>query len=353
MLSKHPLEVLKERKLTKNELAEALRLAMIAELDAINLYLQIAERIEDERYRRVFEDIAREEKTHVGEFLALLKTIDEEQVRELSAGVREVEELVGLKVPNGPTRPEGDPVDTGPLAEEEWKELNRAVGEILEVGRIYRKHLPVAHVGKGVPAVPIGTGVPGLVSLTEFSSKFRISQQDLDTSRRIKTAVYLGPAQSSAYEITKMENEYLTKCLEASGGISIQMGDWGIPGRAVEDVSKAVSELLKAGNVPPFILFVSPLRYSKLVAVHERTGVMELTRVKALVKDVVPVREIPDNISLLIASNPSVLDVVVGIDWEIDFIGPENGAYVYRLRETLATRIKNKQGIVVLKEPTQ
>jgi len=51
-------------------------LTIIAELDAINLYLQLAPSIEDEKVRKVFEDVALEEKTHVGEFLAFLKNLD-------------------------------------------------------------------------------------------------------------------------------------------------------------------------------------------------------------------------------------------------------------------------------------
>jgi len=92
-MSKNPLDVPKDRKFTTEELTEALRLSIIAELDAVNLYLQFAGACGDERVRRVFEDIAREEKTHVGEFLALLKSLDAEQASQLEAGEREVEEL--------------------------------------------------------------------------------------------------------------------------------------------------------------------------------------------------------------------------------------------------------------------
>jgi rubrerythrin len=95
MLAKHPLELPQGRKLTKEEIAEALRLAIIAELDAINLYLQLARAIDDANIRKVFEDVAREEKAHVGEFLSLLKKIDREQAKELSKGEEEVKELIG------------------------------------------------------------------------------------------------------------------------------------------------------------------------------------------------------------------------------------------------------------------
>lgn len=93
MMSKNPLDVPRDRKFTAEELMEALRSSVIAELDAVNMYLQFARACSDEKVRRVFEDIAKEEKTHVGEFLALLKSLDAEQTSQLEAGEREVKEL--------------------------------------------------------------------------------------------------------------------------------------------------------------------------------------------------------------------------------------------------------------------
>jgi rubrerythrin len=66
---------------------------MIAELDAVNLYEQMAAITTEERIREVLLDIAKEEKTHVGEFLTLLLKEDEEQQRELEKGKKEVEAL--------------------------------------------------------------------------------------------------------------------------------------------------------------------------------------------------------------------------------------------------------------------
>jgi len=97
MLSKNPLEVPPGRRFSREELAQALRLAIIAELDAINLYVQLASASDDPLVRKVFMDVAKEEKTHVGEFLSLLKRIDPEQVKELEAGEEEVRELSGEK----------------------------------------------------------------------------------------------------------------------------------------------------------------------------------------------------------------------------------------------------------------
>ncbi len=94
-MAKHPLDVPKDKKLSQEEIAYALRLSIIAELDAVNLYLQLAASIDDESIKKVFLDIAKEEKTHVGEFMALLKRIDPEQASELEKGEEEVRELTG------------------------------------------------------------------------------------------------------------------------------------------------------------------------------------------------------------------------------------------------------------------
>jgi len=74
---------------------EILRAAIATELDAVNLYEQMAAMADDENIKKVFLDVAREEKTHVGEFQAMLLRTDEEQARELDAGWDEVEELIG------------------------------------------------------------------------------------------------------------------------------------------------------------------------------------------------------------------------------------------------------------------
>ncbi|MEM1659092.1 MAG: ferritin family protein [Candidatus Jordarchaeales archaeon] len=95
MLSKIPIKLDKVSKENTNR--EVLRVAMIAELDAINLYEQLAAMTEDVNLRKLLLDVAKEEKTHFGEFQALLLRLDGEQVKELEEGRKEVDELIGKK----------------------------------------------------------------------------------------------------------------------------------------------------------------------------------------------------------------------------------------------------------------
>ncbi len=93
MLSKIPINL---EKIGKKDIdAEILRTAIIAELDAINLYEQMAALTEDKNLKEILLDVAKEEKTHVGEFQTLLLNRDKQHAEELESGKEEVKEEVG------------------------------------------------------------------------------------------------------------------------------------------------------------------------------------------------------------------------------------------------------------------
>ena len=93
MLSQMPVDFSKVPKESLNK--EILRVAIIAELDAINLYDQLAAITDDADLKKVLLDIAREEKTHVGEFQTILLRLDAEQVAEMEHAKEEIKELIG------------------------------------------------------------------------------------------------------------------------------------------------------------------------------------------------------------------------------------------------------------------
>ncbi|WP_292485435.1 ferritin family protein [Methanohalobium sp.] len=90
MLSKIPIDLNKVQ--LENKDKEILRAAIIAELDAINLYEEMADLTDNDEIKSVLLDVAKEEKTHVGEFQTMLLKFDSQQVDELEAGKEEVEE---------------------------------------------------------------------------------------------------------------------------------------------------------------------------------------------------------------------------------------------------------------------
>ncbi len=73
---------------------EILRLGMIAELDAVSTYTQLAANATNKNIKALFLDIAKEEKTHLAEFETMLLMLDKEQVKEIINAKKEVDDLL-------------------------------------------------------------------------------------------------------------------------------------------------------------------------------------------------------------------------------------------------------------------
>ena len=80
------------RKLTKSELIRAVRYLVAAEYEAVQMYIQLAESIDDKLAREVLKDIADEERVHAGEFLRLLHHLAPDEAKFYKEGADEVEE---------------------------------------------------------------------------------------------------------------------------------------------------------------------------------------------------------------------------------------------------------------------
>ena len=90
----NPFNAVVPRKLTKEELKQAIRLDIAGELDAIYGYEAHAMATDDEFARAVLLDISREEKVHIGELMTLLRHLDADEADAFIEGEEEVKELM-------------------------------------------------------------------------------------------------------------------------------------------------------------------------------------------------------------------------------------------------------------------
>lgn len=98
-----PFSVMKsDRKLTQAELVRAIRLMVAAEYEAVQMYIQLAESIDNELAREVLIDIANEERVHAGEFLRLLQELAPDEPEFYARGAAEVEAGIAKRA-----KPEG------------------------------------------------------------------------------------------------------------------------------------------------------------------------------------------------------------------------------------------------------
>lgn len=77
---------------TKTDL-ERLRLSIIAEVDAVSLYEKFAKQTPNPKLKKVFMDIAYEEKVHIGEFETILKEMDPNYINAKKEGKKEVKKI--------------------------------------------------------------------------------------------------------------------------------------------------------------------------------------------------------------------------------------------------------------------
>ncbi|MCL2141479.1 MAG: hypothetical protein FWH46_01155 [Methanimicrococcus sp.] len=91
----NPFSSLKNgRKLTHDELVRSIRFLVSAEYEAVQMYQQLAESIDNELAKEVLLEIADEEKVHAGEFLRLLYELQPDEEKFYKEGAEEVEEEI-------------------------------------------------------------------------------------------------------------------------------------------------------------------------------------------------------------------------------------------------------------------
>ena len=79
--------------LNERELVRAVRLSISAEEDAASLYELIADStFKNKDIKKIFQDVANEERVHIGEFQKILSILDKEETKFLEDGAKEVEE---------------------------------------------------------------------------------------------------------------------------------------------------------------------------------------------------------------------------------------------------------------------
>lgn len=94
-----------ERKLTDEELVQAIRLDIAGELEAIYLYDAHVQATDNVMAKTVIADIRDEEKAHIGELMTLLRTLDPKEAELFASGESEVREMLeGLKNPESPEK---------------------------------------------------------------------------------------------------------------------------------------------------------------------------------------------------------------------------------------------------------
>ena len=290
----------------------------------------------------------------MGEFLGMLLRIDPEQVKELQEGFRELEELTGEKIgvegvggENGSqstSNTDGGVVGVEGLA-------RRAFLEGLRTGKVLASILPVRVLGPGIDYIAYprlsGEGAEKRVAeLKTYSTVFSIDEQAVQAYQRLGL-LEAPEAENAGYQLARAEEEAILKVLGEEANTH-PLSDWSRPGAALRDTVAALKTARSRAAFREAVLVVGPERYAELLAFHEKTGVMELERLRRIIRvEQHPLLGMGE--AYLIPLSPSIVDIVYGVQERIDYIGlDENGRHVFRAWETMTVRVKNPAAIVKL-----
>lgn len=84
-----------DRKLTKEELIRAIRFSIASEYEAIQIYEEIKESIDNEDAKKLLDEVTEDEKTHVGNFSYLLSMLSPDDHELAKEGIEEAKEIIG------------------------------------------------------------------------------------------------------------------------------------------------------------------------------------------------------------------------------------------------------------------
>lgn len=269
--------------------------------------------------------------------------------------------------------------DDAPFSHEEWEKIDAQVVRIASEQLIGRRILHVyGPLGAGVQSIQLDQfnyeeegeiDLFGDSETTEISAENRrfvaipmiykdlsISWRDVESSKQMDLPLEISAVSAAAASCAKKEDYLIFNgsgdlqypgLLNVEGRQIIEKGNWNEGDNPFNDIAKGIQKLTEKGIYGPYALVTSPDLYTQMQRLQDRTGVLEITRVKELINGKVYTSPVlPENTGVLVAIAPQNMDLVIGQDMVTAYIGPEQLNHKMRVLETILLRIKRPESIV-------
>ncbi|AWR95058.1 encapsulin [Acidianus brierleyi] len=277
MFSSDPSVITRKEKMDKEEAVRAIRGALMAELDAINYYLQQGKLFNQDFIKKVHDDIAKEEITHFGEFLRLLYETSKEDFEYMVKGWNEASKLIG----SNPSFPITLSSTLEEKAQKENQDMNveyfiakaleerkiRNYGTILKYGDESISIYDLEDTGNKL----IQKDNSSLYKIEHLNVEFEI-RSDLSITRTMDIIYKAGLKYSKLEDLLLLSNHPLSL---SERGIKEKPSDWEIPGNIAFDIIKSM-ETIESSGYSDIAVVISPSLYAKLFRVYDKTGSYEI-----------------------------------------------------------------------------
>ncbi len=261
--------------------------------------------------------------------------------------------------------------DEAPLSAEDWERLDGVVVETARKYLVGRRLVPLlGPLGAGLPVVPspelvglegeeaVVAGSAPLVHLARLQKDFVLRYEDLETAQRLGVPVDYAAAAAAAYVVAGQEDDLVFNgCKECgAGGLTnakgiqkVKAGTWSAAGGVFADVVKAIEALAANGFPGPYAVAVAP---SVWALTHRSAGPgpqLESDLIGDIAKaGFLSAPALSPKQALVLEAGSLNMDLAVGMDLTVAYLGPTNLDHGFRVMETVALRVKRPGAIVVV-----
>jgi len=271
--------------------------------------------------------------------------------------------------------------ESAPFGAEVFSALDAAVvqaAKSLLVGRRFIHFM--GPLGAGVQAVPVdrladatgaavsetGEEEPGASVLTSrcwvglpmIYKDFILEWRDLEGAGHPETPLDVSPAYAAGVACAIAEDRLIFNgsesagfqgLLNVDGALNLEGDPLRQAGQAFGGVARAAAMLAGENSLPPYALVVHPTTYASLMAVLPGTARLEIELIRDIATAGVfasPV--VPEGRGVLVSVAPHQLDLVVGQDLSVAYLGPQGMDQLLRVIETVALRIRKPSAVCLL-----
>ncbi|MBC7234351.1 MAG: encapsulin [Chloroflexi bacterium] len=251
--------------------------------------------------------------------------------------------------------------DAAPFGEDVWHEIDEMAITVMKKILVGRQFLDlVGPLGWGVEQAPVfGFETEGAavakgaeyIKLQELGEEFLLRAKHLAMAQDTPFKLDLGAVAIAATNLARQEDEMILQELMAKAKIQGALGDWNEPNGPFSAVAQGIATLQDHGVSGPYAMVLGPMMYARLASLMHGKGFgrRELDMVQSLLGEGLYVTtRMPDGKALLISPQSWNMDLVVGQDAVVAYLGNEGIDHRFRLFETLALRVKRPEAICVL-----
>lgn len=262
--------------------------------------------------------------------------------------------------------------DTVSFSDEFWANIDNTVVSTVRAHLTGRRFLSLfGPLGAGVRSINIDsvnsneeasngfvkTSGRRFVELPQIYEDFTLNWRDIEHSNSTGQPLDLSKVKQAAQSIAIKEdsliffgNEFLglEGLLTAEGTTKMQKNDWSAGDNAFRDIAAGLSLFRSKFLIGRYSLVLSPDLYMQLQHIHPGLSIMEEERIsKMLDGNLYNAPVLGSNKAVLVCAEPQYMDLAIGKDIETAYLESKDLNHVFRIIETVAIRIKNKEAVIV------